>query len=224
MSTNNISPFSGLVSVIIVLVLIGAVSALALCESDLTNFLTNSAKADGIKEQNKIKAQKDALELKNYEALQEIELNLQKEKILADSAAYQRQIEQQLLFQQQQNQKNLELQSQKSTQELEISRLTALGFAGAGIVAIICISMGLAIFLIQLGRSRVITVQSNLKLSSKWKDPDWRKKQIALARQRELFNRIGQTTHEKENTDEEPIPVEIPITWKLLRAQNIDQR
>jgi hypothetical protein len=223
MSINNGSPFSGLVSLVLVLVIIGAVAALALSESDLTNFLTNSAKADAIREQNRIQAQKDAIELKNYEALQEIETNLQKEKILADTAAYKRNIEQQLLFQQQQNQQNLELQFQRSNQDLEVSRLTRYVLLGAGVLTMLFISMGLSIFFIQLGRSRVIAVQSVSTLPSRWQDPEWRKKQIASARQREIIARKSPTTHEDAKADETPTSIAIPITWQLVHTQNADQ-
>jgi hypothetical protein len=43
MFSSNNSPFSGLVPVILVLVLIGGVAALALSGSDLTNFMANRA-------------------------------------------------------------------------------------------------------------------------------------------------------------------------------------
>ena len=51
MFPTNYSPYDGLSKVFLVLIVIGALAALAFTNSDLTNFITNSAKAEGIKQE-----------------------------------------------------------------------------------------------------------------------------------------------------------------------------
>jgi hypothetical protein len=114
MFPSNNSPFSGLVPVILVLVLIGALAALALSGSNLTNFMANRAEAQAMSQQNETNAEKAKIDLQNYQAIQASQVQAQIDKVQADSAAYQRSLEQQMLYQQVQAEQNLQIAGQKA--------------------------------------------------------------------------------------------------------------
>lgn len=185
MFTNNSSPFSGLVSVILVLVLIGAFAALALSGSDLTNFMTNRAKAQAMTQQNEIDARKAAIDLANYESMQNSQAKVQQDKILADGAAYQKSLEQQLLFERQQNDLKLQLQAQKALQQAQTSHLAGILLAGAGAIALLVVGIGVTALLIQFGYSRYIVARATATVTDPWQNLPWRKQQVSLSRQRE---------------------------------------
>lgn len=185
MFTNNSSPFSGLVSVILVLVLIGAFAALALSGSDLTNFMTNRAKAQAMTQQNEIDAQKARIDLENYKNIQNSQAKVEQDKLQADAEAYKQSLDQQLLHQQQQNDLALQLQAQKALQQAQTSHLAGTILAGAGAFALLVLSLGVAAWLIQFGYSRYLVARSSATVNDPWQNVAWRKQQVYLSRQRE---------------------------------------
>jgi hypothetical protein len=213
MINNNSSPFNGLVPVILVLVLIGGIAALALSGSDLTNFITNSAKAKGLTQQLEVQAQKDAIDLSNYKALQDSQAQAQAAKTLAEAEAYQRSLEQQAQFQLQQNQRALDFQRQEDLLKLEASRFTRMALPVAGALAVLVLSLGGAVCLVQIGRSRVMSSRGAAKTGDVWQDNAWKRNQIALARQQERLERSSVLPSSQSET-ELSIPVEIPLSWQ----------
>jgi len=211
MLLSNSSPFSGLVRVIIVLVLIGALAALALTGSDLTNFMANRAKAQAMSQQNEIEAEKAKIDLQNYQTLQAIQVQAQIDKAQADSAAYQRSLEQQMLYEKQLAEQSLQMEGQKATQAMENARIIkiALGI-GAAVLAFL-VGLGVCIYFILLGRSRLIAVKANARVDP-WKDLVWRKQMVAISRERSRA-RAGSITSQS------PIPVEIPVGWQELQER-----
>ncbi|MBE0683963.1 MAG: hypothetical protein IH589_18845 [Anaerolineales bacterium] len=175
----NNSPFEGLAKVILILVAIGILVGLVLTGSDITNFITNSAKAEAIKQQNELQAQKNAIDLE----------------------AYQLSVNQQLLAQQEQAVKELQFQEQKAAQELELARLSSYLWVGAGVFVAFCFGVGFVILMIQFGRSLLITSQAQVKKTDVWQNPVWRKQQIEISRQLERAQR-----EDFGHLNEAPIP------------------
>ena len=97
MFPSNISPFGGLVKVISALVLIGLIMGLVLTGSDLTNFITNSAKAEAIRLQTDLDAQQKQIDLENYATIQNAKAQAEQERILAETNALERSLELDLL-------------------------------------------------------------------------------------------------------------------------------
>jgi hypothetical protein len=188
--TNN-SPFTGLTKVILTLVAIGVLAGLVLSGSDLTNFITNSAKVEAIKQQNELQAQKDAIDLE----------------------AYKMSVNQQILAQQEQAKRDLQFQELKATQELETARLASYFWAGAGMFVAICVGVGFMILMIQIGRSLLIASQAQVKKIDAWQDPAWRKQQIEISRRLERAQREN-LTH--TTSVPEFYPNEAPIPWEGL--------
>lgn len=190
--TNN-SPFAGLTKVILILVAIGVLFGLALTGSDITNFITNSAKAETIKQENQLQAQKNAIDLE----------------------AYQLSVNQQLIAQEEQAKKDLQFQEQKAAQELETARLASYFWAGTGILVAFCIGVGFVILMIQIGRSLLIASQAQVKKIDAWQDPVWRKQQIEISRLLERAEREN-LAHATSNVPESHFN-EAPIPWEGFR-------
>lgn len=178
MFPSNNSLFGGLSKVILTLVIIGAVVGLVLSDSDLTNFITNSAEAEAIKNQNDLQVQKDAVDVKNYQAIQETTTQIKIDQLLAESATYQKSLEQGLQF-----------QAQKAAQDLETARFVSYAGTGAGVFVAFCIGIGFVILMIQVGRSRKVVSQAQVKKLEAWQDLAWRKQQIMISRQLERAER-----------------------------------
>ena len=217
MYQSNSSPFVGLVAVILVLVVIGSLVGLALSQSDITNFITNKAKAEGILQQNDYQAQKNSIDLKNYQSVQDSVTQDQKERIAADGLAYQKSLAQQLQLQNAQAEQRIRLEAEKASLDLEMSRLVTYALIGAGVLLALCIGAGAVIFAIQSGRKRIILTQIKVNPVERWEDPFWRKREIERSRQREQVNRRVGTHNGTPEETSTIIPFsEEPIIWEDL--------
>ncbi len=211
---NNGSSFDGLVKVIVVLVIIGALAVLGLTQSDLTNFLANSVKADAMRQQNAIQAQKDAIDLQNYQTVQDTLTQTRIDQLLAEDAAHQEALEQQL-----------QLDAQKAVREMETARLVAYLWTGAGIFLVACIGIAILLFAIKAGRSRPGAIQAEKKPVDPWQDPAWRKQQIWISRQEERAIRGSRISTASKAKSVSPFIIEgKPITWNDLQNQFIEIR
>lgn len=209
-SPNN-SLFGGLAKVILTLVIIGFVVGLAISGSDLANFITNSAKAQAIKNQNDLQAQKDAVDIKNYQTIQETITQTKIDQLRADSAAYQKSLEQGLQF-----------QAQKAAQELETARWIRYIETGIGSFIAFCFGTGLVILMILIGRSRLILAQAKVKQTDPWEDAAWRKEQIRIFRERERVMR--KTLANVTNIPIVPpfYPSATPIPWNSFQHEYVE--
>ncbi len=181
MFPTNTSPFAGLTKVILTLVGIGLVVGLVIAGSDLTNFITNSAKAQAIKNQNDLQAQKDAIDLKNYQAIQETTTQIQIEKLNDERTAYEKSLDQ-----------NLQVEAQRAAQDLELSRLFNYAVIGVVVFLTFCIGIGAITLALQIGRSRLLLVQAQSKQLDAWQNLAWRKQQIMLSHALERVEREHQ--------------------------------
>ena len=111
MLSTNFSLFSGLAKVIMTLVLLGLLMGLVLTGSDLTNFITNSAKAEAIRLQTDLDAQQKQIDLENYATIQKAKAQAEQERILAETSALERSLELELL----QKEQNVALDLEVST-------------------------------------------------------------------------------------------------------------
>jgi hypothetical protein len=168
----NNSLFGGLARVIVILVIIGFLAGLALAGSDMVNFITNSAKSQAIKNQNDLQAKKDAVDIKNYAAVQAAHTQNEIDQANADNAAHERSLEQDLQF-----------QAQKGAQALEMSRTLGYAGIGAGMFLAICAGIGVIIQTSLTGRSRLIIAQARARQAEPWQDLLWRNQQIKRSRE-----------------------------------------
>ena len=190
--TNN-SPFAGLVKVILALVIIGVLAGLVLSGSDLANFITNTAKAPGI-------TQKDKIDIDDY----------------------QRSKDEDFYHLQQLHAQELQLQSQNAIYVMETTRIVSYVLTGAGVLVAICIAMGIAILLIQFGRSRLISAQAQTNQARLWKDPTWREQQILIARQKERMMREKLTPIPTPPQPVQPFTFDSSFTWDDVRQETVD--
>ena len=182
------SPFAGLAKVILVLVAIGALVGLVLARSDLTNFISNSARAKALTMENEQQAERNAIDIEMYRRAQEESLVLQ-----------QRQAEQTLLF-----------DAQQSAQNLETTRFISFVLAGAVVIVAICLGIGIIIYAIRAGRNQRTIAKKEMASADMWQNSAWRNRKIGAARLRELDARARHVT---SPFFEESIPVDIPIKW-----------
>ena len=172
MVSNN-TPLAGLLGIVVVIAIIGAISGLALSETDLLNFNTSAAEA----------------------RIRELEARSERE-------ALQRKLDQDLAHQREQAKQNLVHQREQATQNLWLARLTRYVALIVGALATLIVSVGLTVFLIQYGRSRLVLAQAEAThtQAAPWHVSTWRAEQIRRAREREVAEReaaLGQQTTRK---------------------------
>jgi hypothetical protein len=206
MFPNPSSPYNGLAKVILVLVGIGLLVGFALTNSDLTNFITNSAKAKGIEQAVEIQTQKDAIDIKNYEAIQNATTQAQKDKIAADNDAYGKSVQQKLDF-----------QNQASALELEMSRL----FNYAKIFTTIILTLSFSFLIILLGWRLSILIRAKTQMSDPWQNRNLRKEMILLARQREQISRA--TFLHQQPVSAFYTVENAPIPWEGFQPQSAEK-
>ncbi len=196
----NNSPFNGLAKVILVLLAVGILVGLALSGSDLANFITNTAEAETIVQQNKVQAQKDTIDIDTYR----------------QSA------EQRLKFQQKQAEQDLQFEAQKAAQESEIARLASYFWTGTGVFIVLCMGIGIVVFSIQIGRSRLILAKAAVQGIDVWRDSNWRSVQIQIARRREQEMREGFLRQSSDPNIVSLFYNHTPVPWKDLGEQSIN--
>jgi hypothetical protein len=197
------SPFSGLVPVILVLVLIGGLATLALSGSDLTNFMTNRVKADALAQQTAAAAQKTPIDVETYRLVQTSQAQAQVDKMKADSDYYQKSLDLQTQYQQKLDDQNLQLNYLKTTQEMQTSHITQMILTSAGAIALLLVALGIAVYMVSLTLNRLLT-NKKVKKAGSWQDPAWKKQQIENSRRREQASRAS-------SMNPFLIPVELPI-------------
>jgi hypothetical protein len=204
-SPNN-SLFGGLAAVILTLVIIGAVSGLALSNSDLANPITNAVEAEGIKNQNDFQAGKSAIDLEDYKEVQDTKTQITIDKLWFE-------LEQGLRF-----------QAQKDAQDLEVARLASHFMMGAGVFMAFCFGIGIVVYLTQAGRNRLLLAQSQVRQADPWQDLLWRKQQVKSSRKRERTMREKLTS----STSNVKVPAFYPedelILWEDFRQQYVEAR
>ena len=207
MFQSNISPFAGLVRVIMTLVSIGVVVGLTLSQSDLTNFITNSARAQAITRQTEIEAEQAEIDLQNYRALKAAEAEVEQARLQAEAAADARSLDIETQF-----------KAQKAIQDLEIERLTGytwlvITVTAAGLL-VLCAGIGLTIALSRIIYSRLIAMSAPPVQANPWRDPMWRKEQIQMARHHEKLMR-----QPAEQTIS--VPVDSTYLWPGIRQSDM---
>ncbi len=193
MVSNN-TPLAGLLGIVVVIALIGAISGLALSGTDLLNFNTSAAEAHIREMEAQLQADKTAIDLQYYKAIQAARTESEKEELRLELEAQKRKLEQELAHQRARNELDLVL-----------ARLTRYVVLTVGALATLMVSVGLAIFLIQYGRSRLVLAQAEVTHThaASWHVPAWRAEQIRRAREREVAERevaMGQQTTGKSGT------------------------
>jgi hypothetical protein len=184
MVSNN-TPLVGMIGIVSVVALIGAIAGLGLADTDLLNYNRSAADARAQDQKTEEQAQKAAVDLGVYEAqsaaqIERIASDLVNYKAVQEAAAQAEQEEMRLV---------VEARRRQLEQDLELAHLTRQVALGAGTVAALIVSTGLAIFLIQCGRSRVVSTQTKGVQMNLWQTPAWRAEQIRRARERERRER-----------------------------------
>jgi hypothetical protein len=207
--------FGGLAKAFLVIMVVGILAGIALSNSDLTNFITNSAKAEGIRQQNAVQQQKDAVDAENYTVLQKANTQAQLDKIAADTSAYKKSQAQ-----------KLQAQAQQAALELEMSRLFDYGKIAAGMILAICVSAILFMLTVQFTRSRLVLTQTQVQVKriDAWQDPALRKQEIESARQRERMARTLEVRQTQTAVVPAFYPEEAPISWEEIRQQFAEAR
>ena len=184
MVSNN-TPLVGLIGIVSVVALIGAIAGLGLADTDLLNSNTSAAEARALDQETQEQALKAAIDAGVYRAEGAAKI----ERVFSDVTNY-------IAIQRAQThaevgkiQLAVEATQQQVEQDLELARLTRYVTLMAGTSAALIVSIGLAMFLIQCGRSRVTSAQTKGVQMNLWQAPAWRAEQIRRARERERSER-----------------------------------
>ncbi|KPL20467.1 MAG: hypothetical protein AMJ93_11885 [Anaerolineae bacterium SM23_84] len=193
MATNVIS-LSGLIGIVLVVAIIAATAGWALCDSDLLNYNTSAAAARAQDQKTQEQTQRAAIDLQYYEAIQATRIQAEQEKLRLELEARQRELDQ-----------NLAYQHKRTERELELARLTRYVLLAVGSLAILIMSIGPTVFLIQHSHSRSLVARAEAEAAQTalWHIPAWRVEQIRRAREREIRERetaMGQQAIERSAT------------------------
>ena len=177
----NNTPLAGMLGIIVVIAMIGVISGVAISGTDLLNFNTSAAEARIQEMEAELQLEKDAIDLQYYEAIQAAQTESEKEALRLELEAQKDRLEQELAHQRAQDELDLALARPTRYVVLAVGTLTAL-----------IVSVGLAVFLIQYGRSRLVSAQAEATHAhaAPWNVPAWRAEQIRHAREREIAERM----------------------------------
>lgn len=186
MISNN-TPLVGLVSLVIVIAVIAALGALGISGSDILNPNTSIATARAKDQETRLRDQKAAIDMKNYEIIQNARTQAEQDKVRLEVEARQSELEQTLV-----------LQRGRAAQDMELARLTHYALSVAGALAVLIVSVGLTVGVIRFSLSRWATTQPQVVYADPWHDHTWRTDQIHRARGIEMAERgsalVWQTT------------------------------
>jgi hypothetical protein len=184
MASNN-TPLAGLVGIILVVAAIAAVAGLAISGTDLLNPKTSDAIWQEKTQAVQSKTAKDAIDLEAYRAQKAAEI----EKGALDVANYK--AVQAARAQAEQDKIRLDVQARERelAQNLELARQIRYVAWAVGALAILIVSVGVAVCLIQLGHSRLALAQAQATQANPWHNPTWRTEQIRGARKIEAVER-----------------------------------
>jgi hypothetical protein len=177
MVSNN-TPLAGLLGILVATALIGAISGLALSGTDLLNFNTSAVEARIREQEAQLEADKAAIDLQYYEIIQAARTESEKEELRLELEARKRELEEDLAHQRARNELYLAL-----------ARPTRYAVLVVGTLATLIVSVGLSVFLIQYGRSRLVLAQAEVTHAAPWHAPAWRAEQIRRAREQEVAER-----------------------------------
>jgi len=184
MVSNN-TPLSGMIGIVSVVALIGAVAGLGLAGTDLLNYNRSAADARAQDQETQERVQEAAIDLNVHRAAGAAQI----EKIVSDLVNYMATQKAQTQAQTEGIWLAVEAERRQEEQDLELARLTRYVALVAGTSATLILSIGLAMFLIQCGRSRVMTAQTKGAQMNLWQTPAWRAAQVRRARERERTER-----------------------------------
>jgi hypothetical protein len=190
----NNTPLAGLLGIVVVIAMIGVVSGVAISGTDLLNFNTSAAEARILEMDAELQSKKDAIDLQYYEAIQAARTESEKEALRLELKAQKDGLEQELAHQRAQDELDLAL-----------ARPTRYVVLAVGTLAALIVSVGLAVFLIQYGRSRLVSAQAEAThaQAAPWDVYAWRAEQVRRAREREIADRMrtmGQQTTREPDT------------------------
>ena len=172
----NQNPNAGLVGVIVVLLIAGLMMGLTVSNTDLVNFNRSAAEARAMDLETQTAAQIAEIDIAYHRAVRAAE----QEELWLGVAATQHELE----------------------QSIRLAELSHYVWLGVGSVSVLCVSVGLATFLVLHGRSRLAIAQTPPSpVAGTWQDPVWREEQIRIARERARAERQGR-----------PLPTTVPNT------------
>jgi hypothetical protein len=178
----NSTPLSGLIGIVLVVALIGTIAGLALAGTDLLNSNTSAAAARAQDQETWAHAQHAAIDLKLQQAKSEAEI----EKITSDLENYRAIQAAQAQAERDKLKLEVAAQQRELNQNLAFTRLTRFVTLAVITLATLIVSVGLATFLVQWGRSRywLPSTQAEAAQAAAWHVPAWRAERIRRARER----------------------------------------
>lgn len=169
----NIPLYSGVVRIIVVAAILGGITVGSLVGTDLLNFNTSKATARAMELEADVQTRRENINLENYKKIEDARTEAEVTRIAQETEAHQRELTQASVYQEKRHEQNLEL-----------DRWTRYVVWAATLIA----SVGLTIFLIQYGRSRVILSRAQVTNVDPWSDPEQR----AMARRQARMNEIAE--------------------------------
>lgn len=179
MFTNmNSTPWAGLAGVLLTVAMISAAAGVALSGTDFLNYNTSAAAARALDQETDFEAQKAAIDLEYYRALQSVQTQSEQEELRLRREALKRELDQRLAH-----------ERKMANLQIELTRLTRYVVLSVGIAAALILSSGAAAFLVLHGRSQLASARAKAVGADLWRDPVWRAEQLRRARAVEIAER-----------------------------------
>lgn len=193
-------PLAGLTGALLLVVILGVVATLGFSNTDLANFITNSAKARAQDQETKIASEKATIDLDLYRQIETEKAQAQHEQIQLDLTKQREQNRLDLLEMQELNKIELEQQRLRARQQLELERVTRYTILVVGGCTVMALSTALTYRFVRQNRTVSDTHASRIRYPNatnkpamaidRWhNDPTWKQSRVLGARMRELTSR-----------------------------------
>ena len=201
----NFRPLAGLPGTLVVIALLGSMATLGVSNTDLANFITNSAEARALDQKTQAEAQKTSIELEAYRQVENAKAQAEQNRILLEFEMQKKHAELALEQSKAQYQIELEQQRYQAEQQLRWERITRYTFLIIGVLVTLVLCYGM-VYRFLKSEQRQSIGYSGLQINSsvmnhRWHtDPAWKQDQIALARNRERSARANSNNKGKTSS------------------------
>jgi hypothetical protein len=199
----NLRPLAGLTGILLLVAVLGSMATLGISNTDLANFITNSAEARAIDQKTFMEAEKSNIDIEAYRQIEIAKAQVERDRVLLEFEEQKKQAE--LDFEQAkvQYQIDLEQQRHRTNQRLMLEKITYYFILITSSLIVLTLWFGLIYRYKYRKSGQPVETSSiegeNIVVNDRWhNDLAWRQQKIELARNNERASRI------RFNTEEDP--------------------
>lgn len=187
-------PLAGLAGILLLVALLGSMATFGISNTDLANFITNSAEARALDQKTQFESEKAAIDLDTYRQVEATMAQVEQQRILVEAELQKKQAELDLETAKAQYQIELDNQRLAAEQQLKFDLTVRYTFLVIGALAVLILCGGMAYRFVKLEHrqygGKVSDKTGAIRVDDRWHtDPEWRGRQIERARMKEREKR-----------------------------------